>query len=91
MRAWLVRRFRGSLRKRVGTRDAEQYMLVTQGISDDIRESIGLLNSKVGYIYLVDRHCRIRWAGSGPSDPEERDSLVKGVRRLLAEAKNERQ
>ena len=89
MRAWLVRRFRASMKKRINQRDWENYMLVRRGISDSIRENIGLLNSKVGYVYLVDRHCRIRWAGSGPSEPEERQSLVKGVQRLLAEYKNE--
>lgn len=89
MRAWLVRRFTGSMKKRINERDWENYMLVRRGISDSIRENIGLLNSKVGYVYLVDRHCRIRWAGSGPSEPEERQSLVKGVQRLLSEAKNE--
>ncbi|KAL1906034.1 Mitochondrial ATPase complex subunit atp10 [Sporothrix stenoceras] len=87
VRAWLVRRFRGSLRKRVEERNRERYLLVRQGVNDDIRENIGLLNSKVGYIYLLDQHCRIRWAGSGNSLPEERQSLAKGVQRLLAEAK----
>ncbi|CAK7211201.1 Mitochondrial ATPase complex subunit atp10 [Sporothrix bragantina] len=90
MKAWLVRRFTSSLKKRIDKRDWEQYMLVTQGVTDDIRENIGLLNAKVGYVYLVDKDCRIRWAGSGPSQPEERHSLVKGVQRLLAEAKTER-
>ncbi|KIH86626.1 F1F0 ATP synthase assembly protein Atp10 [Sporothrix brasiliensis 5110] len=87
MRAWLVRLFRGSLRKRVNERDRERYLLVRQGVTDDIRENIGLLNSKVGYIYLLDQQCRIRWAGSGSSQPEERQSLAKGVQRLLSEAK----
>ncbi|ERT03160.1 hypothetical protein HMPREF1624_01465 [Sporothrix schenckii ATCC 58251] len=87
MRAWLVRLFRGSLRKRVNKRDRERYLLVRQGVTDDIRENIGLLNSKVGYIYLLDQQCRIRWAGSGSSQPEERQSLAKGVQRLLSEAK----
>ncbi|OAA66723.1 ATPase assembly factor ATP10, mitochondria [Niveomyces insectorum RCEF 264] len=90
LRAWLVRRFRGSLRRRIAERDWARYLLVTRGLSDDIRESIGVLNSKVGYVYLVDRNCRIRWAGSGPSEPEERQSLVKGVQRLLAEAADAR-
>lgn len=91
IRAWLVRRFSGSQRRRIERRDWEKYLLVTRGISDEIRESIGLLNSKVGYVYLVDRHCRIRWAGSGPSQPDECQSLVRGIRRLLTEAKNEDQ
>ncbi|KAJ9142225.1 hypothetical protein NKR23_g7423 [Pleurostoma richardsiae] len=85
MRYWLVRLFSGSLRRQVGKENWHKYFLIRRGVSEEIRESIGLLNSKVGYTYLVDRECRIRWAGSGPSEPEEREGLVKGVHRLLDE------
>jgi ATPase complex subunit ATP10 len=54
-----------------------------------MRESIGVLNSKVGYTYLVDHQCRIRWAGSGPAEPGEREGLVKGVQRILSEIEKE--
>ncbi|GAO14418.1 uncharacterized protein UV8b_02626 [Ustilaginoidea virens] len=84
-KALLVKLFRASLRKRFDEKDWEKYFIVQRGITDDIRESIGLLNSKVGYIYLVDHHCRIRWAGSGPSQPEENASLAKGLARLVKE------
>lgn len=86
-KAWLVRLFRRSLRKRFPEKDWGKYLLVPRRVTDDIRESIGLLNSKVGYIYLVDEHCRIRWAGSGDSYPEEKDSLTRGVARLVDEVK----
>ncbi|KAM4059714.1 ATP10 protein [Hirsutella rhossiliensis] len=86
-KAWLVRLFRRSLRKRFPEKDWGKYLLVRKGITDDIRESIGLLNAKVGYMYLVDQHCRIRWAGSGPSHPEERDGLTRGVTRLVDEVR----
>ena len=85
LKAWLVRLFAGNLRRRVGKANWDKYFLVRRGISHDIRERIGLLNGKVGYTYLVDQDCRIRWAGSGASEAEERDGLVKGVRRLLDE------
>lgn len=84
-RAWLVKMFSGSLRRKLPEKDWDKYFLVRGGITDHIRESIGLLNSKVGYTYLVDQYCRIRWAGSGPSEPEERAGLVKGLRRLVQE------
>ncbi|PNY25966.1 ATPase assembly factor ATP10, mitochondria [Tolypocladium capitatum] len=84
-KAWLVRLFRGSLRKKFPEKDWDKYLLVRRGITDGIRESIGLLNSKVGYTYLVDHHCRIRWAGSGPSHPDERDGLARGLARLVEE------
>lgn len=89
LKAWLVRLFFGSLRRRVGRDNWDKYFLVRKGISDEIRESIGLLNSKVGYTYLVDHQCRIRWAGSGPAQPEEKEGLVKGVQRVLDEMKQE--
>ncbi|KAM5355997.1 hypothetical protein ACJ41O_002643 [Fusarium nematophilum] len=88
-KAWLVRLFMGSLRRQFPEKDWDKYFLVRRGITDDIRESIGLLNSKVGYIYLVDQYCRVRWAGSGPSHPDERDGLARGLSRLVDEIKKE--
>src|SRR3569833_211259 len=90
LKYWLIRLFMGSLRKRVGGEAAwDRYFIVRKGISDEIRECIGLLNSRVVYTYLVDHHFRIRWAGSGESEPEEREGLVKGMRRLLDEMDKE--
>lgn len=88
-KAWLVKMFRGSLRKKFAENDWDKYFLVRRGITDDIRESIGLLNGKVGYTYLVDHHCRIRWAGSGTAHPEENASLANGLGRLVAEIKRD--
>ncbi|EGO52951.1 hypothetical protein NEUTE1DRAFT_126363 [Neurospora tetrasperma FGSC 2508] len=89
MKAWLVRLFMGSLRKKVDEDDWKRYFLVTKGITDEIRESIGLLNSKVGYTYLVDHNCRIRWAGSGDAEGDEKEGLIKGVQRILDEMTKE--
>ncbi|KAJ0121501.1 F1F0 ATP synthase assembly protein Atp10 [Diaporthe amygdali] len=86
LKYWMVRMFSGSLRKQVGKDNWDKYFLVRKGISDEIKESIGYLNSKVGYTYLVDGDWRIRWAGSGPAEPDERDFLTKGLERLLDEA-----
>jgi mitochondrial ATPase complex subunit ATP10 len=89
LRNWLIWLFKRSVRKQVGKENWDRYFIVRKGISDEIRESIGLLNSKVGYTYLVDHECRIRWAASGPSLPEEREGLAKGVRRILDEMAKE--
>ncbi len=104
LKAWLVRLFASGLRRRVAAAAAAaaaaddddddapgawaRYFLVRRGLSDDIREAIGYLNSKVGYTYLLDGECRIRWAGSGPSEDHEREGLVKAVQRLLDEGKD---
>ncbi|KAI0535727.1 ATP10 protein-domain-containing protein [Xylaria digitata] len=85
MKAFLVRLWIGKLRRQVGEGNHERYFLIRKGVSDEIRENIGLLNSKVGYTYLLDPDCRIRWAGSGPSEDHEREGLVKGLQRLLLE------
>jgi ATPase complex subunit ATP10 len=89
LKAWLVRVFSWSLRRRVGKENWGKYFVVRKGITDEIRESIGILNSKVGYTYLVDHQCRIRWAGSGSADPGEREGLVKGMQRILSEMEKE--
>jgi len=89
LKRWLVKMFMGSLRKRIGEANWDKYFLVPRAVTYEIQEAVGLLNSKVGYIYLVDSQCRIRWAGSGASKPDERESLAKGVQRLLDDMSKE--
>jgi len=89
MKSMLIRLFSWSLRRRIGKGNWGKYFLVRKGITENIRESIGVLNSKVGYTYLVDHNCRIRWAGSGDAEPAECEGLVKGMQRILDEMRNE--
>ena len=88
-KAWLIRLFMGSLRRKFLEQNWDKYFLVQGGITDHIRESIGLLNSKVGYVFLVDQHCRIRWAASGNSQTDELDGLAKGFRKLVVDLEKE--
>ncbi|KAI1082859.1 ATP10 protein-domain-containing protein [Whalleya microplaca] len=87
MKRLLIRLFAGSIRRKLGEANWGRYFVVRNRVSDEISERIGLLNSRVGYVYLLDGECRIRWAGSGPSEDHEREGLVKGVRRLIDEDK----
>lgn len=89
MKAMLVRMFSWSIRKRIPKEDWDKYFLVRKGLTEEIRESIGVLNRKVGYTYLVDHECRIRWAGSGPAQPDEKEGLIKGLQRVLEEMRKE--
>ncbi|KAI9674773.1 MAG: Mitochondrial ATPase complex subunit atp10 [Caeruleum heppii] len=91
LKAWLIRLFMPSLRRQLPTGRHSRYFLVRRGITEEIRDAIGLLNSKVGYVYLVDGQCRIRWAGSGNAEGGERQGLVKGVRRLVEEQRRARE
>lgn len=88
LKYWLIRMFAWNIRRLIDPSNWSRYFMVRAGITDEIRESIGYLNSKVGYVYLVDGDCKIRWAGSGPADPDEVESLAKGLGRLLWEKKN---
>ncbi|TLD23102.1 hypothetical protein PspLS_07539 [Pyricularia sp. CBS 133598] len=89
LKQWVLSLFEGNLRRQVGEENWERYFIVKNAISMDVRESIGVLNARVGYTYLVDSSWRIRWAGSGYSEEDERKSLVKGLQRLLREMEAE--
>lgn len=90
LKAFLIRLFMGGLRKKLGAENWGRYFLVRRGVSDEIRDAVGLLNSKVGYTYLLDGECKIRWAASGPAEGDERESLVKSARRLIEEARTKK-
>ncbi|PKY04567.1 putative F1F0 ATP synthase assembly protein Atp10 [Aspergillus campestris IBT 28561] len=85
LKAWLVRTFMFRMRAKLPPAQHERYFLVRKGLTDGLKEAIGMMNSKVGYVYLLDDTCRIRWAGSGPADEAEREALNQGVRRLVQE------
>lgn len=84
---WILRAFVYRLRGLKEKGDWEKYFLIRRGIGEEIKEAIGLLNNKVGYVYLVDPECKIRWAGSARAEEDEKMGMVKGLRRLVAEAK----
>jgi mitochondrial ATPase complex subunit ATP10 len=86
MKVMLIKLFMPSLRRRIEQPDWGRYFVVRRGLTEEIRDAIGLLNSKVGYIYLLDKNCRIRWAGSGICEGDEKDGLVRCTKRLIEEA-----
>lgn len=67
-----------------------RYFVVKRGVDQRIREAIGALNGRVGYVYLVDADCKIRWAGSANAEGTEKEDMVRGLRRCLEEVKNPR-
>lgn len=87
LKYWIIRALAPWIRKTLPEADWDKYFTVKAGITDDMRDAIGALNSKVGYVYLVDGDCKIRWAGSGQAEPEEVDSLAKGMTTLMSELK----
>lgn len=95
-KALLMKLFRNNFRKEIPEKEWGRFFLVRlardtgKGLPEDVRDAMGLLNSQVGYVYLVDAQCRIRWAGSGHAWEGESKHLNAGVRRLIEEAKDTR-
>ena len=83
LKAGLIRMFMPGLRRQIPEHLHGRYFVIRKGITDDVKDKIGLVNGKVGYVYLVDTDCKIRWAGSGPAEPAEKEGLVKGMSRLV--------
>ncbi|KAL4916262.1 ATP10 protein-domain-containing protein [Aspergillus aurantiobrunneus] len=85
LKAWLIRMFMWRMRGKLPEEQHKRYFLVRKGLTDGLKEAIAMLNSKVGYVYLLDENCRIRWAGSGPAESAELEILNNGVRKLIQE------
>lgn len=83
MKAALIWLFLGRGRKGKSEAEWGRSFVVRRGVDDGVRDCIGMANGKVGYVYLVDGSCRIRWAGSGDADIGEREGLVGVLRRLV--------
>ncbi|KAL8733706.1 MAG: hypothetical protein Q9166_001899 [cf. Caloplaca sp. 2 TL-2023] len=90
MKALIVRMFMGGIRKQRREEEWARYFLVRRGITEEMREAMAMANSKVGYVYLVDWECRIRWAGSANAETAEKEGLVAGVTRLVEAWRRER-
>ncbi|GAM86152.1 hypothetical protein ANO11243_041630 [Dothideomycetidae sp. 11243] len=84
---WLIKLFTGRLK---ATREQfrwGRYFVIHKGFNQELRQSIGMANQKVGHVYLVDQQCKIRWAGHAMADPLEKESMIKNLGRLLSEPK----
>jgi len=87
MKAWLIKQFMWRMRQNLPLEQHARYFLVQKGFNELLKEAVGMMNSKVGYVYLIDSHCRIRWAGCGPAETAELESLNNGLAKLTAEKK----
>ena len=89
LRAWVVRMSVGGLRRERREWEWGRYLVVRRGMDGRVGEDLGMANGKVGYVYLVDEACKIRWAGCGDAADGEKESLMKAVRKLVEGRKDE--
>ncbi|KAF2691265.1 hypothetical protein K458DRAFT_438909 [Lentithecium fluviatile CBS 122367] len=87
LKSWIIKMFAFQQRLSRRKEDWGKYFVVRKGVSQRIRETIGLLNGRVGYVYLLDQDCKIRWAGSADAEGTEVEDLTRGFRRLIDEAR----
>ena len=48
-----------------------------------VRDPLGMTNSKVGYVYLIDENLKIRWGGCADATLKEAESLERCTGVLL--------
>jgi ATPase complex subunit ATP10 len=80
---WL---FQWQLRRQRTEQEQHDY-LVLSGFPQSQRESLGIMNNSIGYVFLVDQNCRIRWSGCAQGTDEEKQTLWQGVNTLINRAK----
>ncbi|GAB7338969.1 hypothetical protein MBLNU457_5639t1 [Dothideomycetes sp. NU457] len=85
LKYWLLRLFSYRLKAQRLRKYWHKYFVVRKGFNEFVRESVGIVNQKVGYVYLLDPQCRIRWAGNAVAQESEKASMVKNLERLLEE------
>ncbi|KAF9530283.1 F1F0 ATP synthase assembly protein Atp10 [Crepidotus variabilis] len=74
LKAFLVKLFSNSLRSTVPSHFQEHYLISNQNM-EYLRDPMGMTNSKVGYVYLIDENLKIRWAGCADATEREAQSL----------------
>jgi mitochondrial ATPase complex subunit ATP10 len=87
---WLTMLFQWNLRRQMPKESWGRYFVVWKGVTTKIRETIGTINARVGYVYLVDTDCKIRWAGSGDAKTEEIQSMNRGLLKLIEDERRRR-
>ncbi|KAF3929313.1 hypothetical protein AA313_de0208695 [Arthrobotrys entomopaga] len=91
LKAWIVLMSLRNIKKMLGEERHARYLLVRKGVTNEMKESIAMLNERIGIVYLVDAMCRIRWAGCAEATDEERVALKNSLEKLVLEEKARRE
>lgn len=86
LKGFFVKLSQGNIRKLVHSARHDKYFIVpTRVFPFDVKEALLCDNACSGYIYIVDREGKIRWATSGYANDEE----IKIMRKCLKGLENE--
>ncbi|KAH9917170.1 ATP10 protein-domain-containing protein [Fomitopsis serialis] len=74
LKSLLVSLFTSGIRKSIPEELWESYLVSNQNM-DYVRHDMGMTNSRIGYVFLVDEQCKIRWAACADPINEEIEAL----------------
>jgi len=74
LKSFLVKLFSNGLRSTVPPELQDTYLVSGQNM-EYLRDPLGMTNSKVGYVYLIDENLRVRWGGCADATLAEAQSL----------------
>ncbi|KAF9922034.1 Mitochondrial ATPase complex subunit atp10 [Linnemannia zychae] len=81
LKAGLVKMMMPFVRKNIPEERHANYMLHYKSIRS-LREPLSMQNSYLGYVFLIDSNCKIRWGAHGPATEEEIKTLLESVQKL---------
>ncbi|KAI8359127.1 ATPase assembly factor ATP10, partial [Choanephora cucurbitarum] len=71
----LLKAFVPSIRKNLAPERKDNYCLILKDISRT-RKFLDMTNQYIGYAFLVDQDCRVRWTAHGEATPEEIGNML---------------
>ncbi|KAG0169262.1 Mitochondrial ATPase complex subunit atp10 [Apophysomyces sp. BC1034] len=71
----LLKAFVPTIRNNLAEERKENYVLLLKDISRT-RKLLDMTNQYIGYVYLVDENCKIRWTAHGEATPEELANML---------------
>ncbi|KAI0252491.1 ATPase assembly factor ATP10, partial [Lactifluus subvellereus] len=82
LKSILVNIFLSSLRSKVPPDQHTRYLVSRQNM-EYVRVPLGMTNSRIGYVYLVDENLKVRWAACADAKKEEEEALIRCTGVLL--------
>jgi len=82
LKSILVNIFLSSLRSKIPPDQHTRYLVSRQNM-EYVREPLGMTNSRIGYVYLVDENLKVRWAACADAKEEEEEALIRCTGVLL--------
>lgn len=65
---------------------AKDVYFQMDALPQEVKEALWIMNEQVGYVFLVDQECRIRWVACGDAEEVEKAAMVKGLKKLIDES-----